>query len=509
MKTNLFKRKDVPGDEGPHPRREPRFTGDIGVAALDAIFRDCDDFATRAVFLGGDESAEVTVAFIDGIVSGDSVGKDVIQPLTNKLRFGGMTAGQKAAQLILHGGIYSYTANSRDNLDDLVNDLINGFCAIIFEDEKVAVTFEVKTGQVRSVSEPTGEKILKGAKDGFVETLRVNTALIRRKIKNPDLKIKQTVVGRQTLTSVAVVYVSGLTNMEMVEELEKRLDAIDIDGLMSTGNLEDYIVDNKKSPLPQLIYTERSDKFCINILEGRVGIIIDGLPTGYLLPGTFAQFMKAPEDYTEHFIVGSAITLLRYICLLISLFLPAIYVAIAMYHQEMIPTQLMQSIIDSKQHVPFDTSIEVLGMLLAFELLQEAAVRLPTAVGETLGMIGALIVGQSAVEAEIISPMVVIVVALAGIAGYTVTNLNLASTLRYCRLLLVFAALLGGMYGIAVAAVLLVYHLGSLESFGVSYLTPFTGGGLKAIGQAVFRWPLPKAKLREDALRAQNKRNQG
>ena len=499
--------KNVP-NENAHPRKEPKYEGDISVNILDTIFTDCDDFATRKVYLGGEENCEVTVAFIDGVVSGDSVSKDIINPLTNKLRFGGMTAGKAAIDLILHGGIYSYAAKLRDTADDLVNDLINGFCAIIFENEKQAVTFEVKTGEKRGVSEPTGEKILKGAKDGFVETLRVNTALVRRRIKNPDLKIKQTIVGRQSQTGVAVVYIDKIANMDMVSELEKRLDDIDIDGLMSTGHLEDYIVDNKTSPLPQLIYTERSDKFCINLLEGRVGIIIDGLPTGYLLPGTFAQFMKAPEDYTEHFVIGSAITLLRYTCLMISLFLPALYVAIAMYHQEMIPTQLMQSIIDSKQHVPFDTSIEVLGMLLAFELLQEASVRLPTAVGETLGMIGALIVGQSAVEAQIISPLVVIVVALAGISGYTVTNLNLSSSLRYCRLLLVIAALLGGMYGIAVATVLIIYHMGTLESFGVAYLTPFAGDSIKTMSQAVFRWPLPKAKFREGALHGENRRNQ-
>jgi len=508
MLHDFFKPTKEPEDGAPHPRQEPRFPGDIGVAALKTIFANCDDFDIRDVYLAGQEKMSVTIAFIDGTVSGEAVTRDVIRPLTEKERLGGVAPGQKAIDLLLHGGIYSYAAKRRDSLDDLVNDLINGFCAIVFEGEKAAVTFEVKSGEKRAVSEPTGEKVVKGAKDGFVETLRVNTALVRRKIKNPALKIKQATVGRQTLTTVAVVYVDGLTNQEMVSELEQRLDAIDIDGVMTTGHLEEYLVENKRSPLPQLMYTERCDKFCINLLEGRVGLLADGLPLGYMMPGTFAQFMKAPEDHTEHYLVGSAITFLRYICLLITLFLPALYVAIAMYHQEMIPTNLMQSIIDSKKQVPFDTSMEVLGMLLAFELLQEAAIRLPTAIGETLGMIGALIVGQSAVEAKIISPMVVIVVALAGIAGYTVSNLNLAGTLRYARLFLVVAALAGGIFGIAVVAVFIVYHAASLESLGVAYLTPFAGADFKAVSQAVFRWPLEKTKHRERALHTGNKRNQ-
>lgn len=493
--------------DGPNPRSEPRYEKKIGVQELKAIFDNCDDFATREITLG-ESGITVTIAYIDGIVSGGSIGTDIIKPMTSQLRIGEEMTELQAIDKIYKGAVYSCTSNVREEMDDLASDITSGFCAVIFEGAEKAVTFEVKSGERRTVSEPTGEKVVKGGKDGFVETLRVNTALIRQKIKNPDLKIKQTTVGRQTRTTAAVVYIEGLTNKGLIGQVEKRLDEIDIDDTITTGNLEGFMSDNKSSPLPQLMYTERADKFCLNIMEGRVGIIVDGIPLCYMAPGTFGQFMKAPEDRSEHFIIASAMTLLRYLCLIVTLFLPAFYVAIARYHQEMIPTQLMQAIIDSKQNVPFSTPIEVLGMLVAFELLQEAAVRLPNPIGDTIGLIGALIVGQSAVEAHILSPLVVIIVGLAGIAGYTVTNLDLAASVRLGRFLLVIMALLFGMYGIAAASVLLVYHMASLSSLGVPYLSPFAGSDYKALSQAILAWPPHKAKFREDVLGTENKRKQ-
>lgn len=494
-------------ENGPHPRKEPRYEMQISVENLKQIFKDCDDFATREILLGN-SGLTANIVYIDGIASSDSISKDIIKPLTSQFRLSGEMTEQQAIDKINRGAVYSYAQKVRDSMDDLANDIVGGFCAVIFEKSAVAVTFEVKSGERRQVSESTSEKVLKGAKDAFVETLRVNTNLIRKKIKNPDLKIKQTTVGRQTLTSVAVVYIDGLTNKELVSEVEKRLDSIDIDEIITTANLEGYLSDSRRSPLPQLLYTERADKFCLNIMEGRVGIVVDGLPMCYLAPGTFAQFMKAPEDASEHFTVSSLLTLIRYICLVITIFLPAFYVAINMYHQEMIPTQLMLSIIDSKKDVPFTTPVEVLGMLVAFELLQEAAVRLPNPVGETLGLIGALIMGQSAVEAKVISPLVVIVVGIAGISGYTISNLDMSSCARLGRIALVIIALLFGMYGIAVGAVIIVYHLSSLTSLGVPYMTPFAGSDYRSLVKAVLSYPPDKMKFREQALLTDNKRKQ-
>lgn len=507
MRDNFSENTNKTGEGGPHPRKEPRYTMPISVENLKQVFADCDDFETREILLGN-SGLRAHIAYIDGIASGDSISKDIIKPLTSQFRLGGEMTEQQAIDKIDRGAVYSYSQKTRNTMDDLANDIVNGFCAVIFENSAVALTYEVKSGERRQVSESTSEKVLKGAKDAFVETLRVNTNLVRKRIKNPDLKIKQLTVGRQTLTTVAVVFIDGLTNMDMVREVEQRINAIDVDEIITTGNFEGFLSDSRSSPLPQLLYTERADKFCLNIVEGRVGIIVDGLPICYLAPGTFAQFLKAPEDLSEHFAVSSLLTIIRYICLVITIFLPAFYVAITMYHQEMIPTQLMLSVIDSKRNVPFTTPVEVLGMLVAFELLQEAAIRLPNPVGDTLGLIGALIMGQSAVEARVISPLVVIVVGIAGISGYTISNLDMSSSARLGRVALVLLALLFGMYGIAVGAVIIVYHLSTLSSLGVPYMTPFTGSDYRTLVKAVLSYPPNKLKFREKVLLTRNKRKQ-
>jgi hypothetical protein len=284
------------------------------------------------------------------------------------------------------------------------------------------------------------------------------------------LKFRTVKVGDRSNTSVAVVYIDGFTRRELVNETEARLAAIRSDGLITASVIEASIADNPLSPFPQLIYTERADKFCLNLLEGRVGIIADGLPLGYLAPGTFDQFFKVPEDAANHFMIASVLTFLRYASLALTLILPAFYVAVAIYHHEMLPAKLMESVIQAKQSVPFPTAVEVTLMLIAFELLQEAGLRLPDPVGEVVSIIGALVVGQAAVEAKVVSPIVVIIIAVSGIAGSAMPSQDMASALRITRFIFALLAIVGGMFGIAVGVVLLVYPLCTLETFGEAYI---------------------------------------
>ena len=241
-------------------------------------------------------------------------------------------------------------------------------------------------------------------------------------------------------------YRKRLTNPLLGEELQSRLERIDLDGLMNTGDLEEYLLE-KSSPFPQLLATERPDRFAMELLQGRAGLLVDGLPLGFLLPATLAETLRVPEDTAAHYTVASVLTLLRYLALFLSVLLPALYVAVTMYHQEMVPTRLLLSIIQSKQDVPFSTAGETLGMLVAFELLQEAGLRLPATIGQSVSIIGALIVGQSAVEAKVISPVVVIVVAIAGITGYTMPNQDMAAALRLCRFGMVILSVGLGLFG--------------------------------------------------------------
>lgn len=260
--------------------------------------------------------------------------------------------------------------------------------------------------------------------------------------------------------------------------------------MLATGNIEEYIVPAARTAFPLVQYTERSDRFCAGLAEGRVGILIDGLPLGYLAPGVLGDFLQAPQDKSESWLLASALTLLRYLCMLGTLLLPALYVAMVTFHQEMIPTRLALSIIAAKQDVPFRSVFEVIVLLLAFEILQEAGLRLPQSIGQTVSIIGGLVVGSAAVEAKIISPAVLIVVAIAGIAGYTMPSQEVAGALRIWRFLLALLASAAGLFGVVAGLSALVIHLAGIESFGVSYLTPFAsnaggaGGGARGVPPA-------------------------
>ncbi|MGI6029565.1 MAG: spore germination protein [Candidatus Heteroscillospira sp.] len=500
----LFFRNEPPH----HPRREPEYPGALTAANLAGVFNNCDDLESRVLTLGGVSSRQATLYYIDGVTSGADISKLVIAPLTDIFRLAAARDIPSCMRLTERGAVVSCTMRRRDSLDDAVSDLTQGYAVLVFDEEKAAISFESKTSSHRAISEPQSEKSVKGAKDSFVELLRINTSLVRRKLFTPALKVCQTTVGRKSHTTVAIVYLDGVADPRCCTELRRRIDAIDIDGFLTTACLEEYIVDHPYSPFPQLVHTERPDKFALNLLEGRVGILVDGIPLGFLAPVSLSQFMKVPEDNSHSYAAASLITCLRYMGLVITILLPAIYVAVALYHQEMIPSKLLISVIDSKQKVPFSTAVEILGMLVAFELLQEAGLRLPDPIGQTVSIIGALIVGQSAVEARVVSPIAVIVVALAGIAGYTCPSSDLGSALRIVRFSLVLAALLGGMFGLMCALALLLWHLAGIESLGLPYLSPLSEGRASALMKALLRPPLRWNKRRDAALHTPDKRSQ-
>ena len=477
-------------------------------ASVKALFSDCEDFALRPVWPGSRRISGVCVCWIDGLVSGKDVSENVLRPLTDASRLAGAESAEACIELLLRGGVWSYTAERRATLDQTAQDLLRGCCAVIFDNAKSAVTFEVRSDVTRAVSEPSVEKTVKGAKDAFVETLRANTSLIRRRLRTPALKLRQSVVGRKSGTDVAILFIDGVADPETVAALETRMDAVDIDGLTAAGNLEQYITDRPGSLFPQLLHTERPDKFAAELLAGRVGIVVDGLPVGFLLPATLPSFLRVAEDRAQQWFVASTLTLLRWVSLLISLLFPAFFTAVSMYHQEMIPTALLLSMIEAKQRVPFSVAFEILSMLLAFELLMEAGVRLPDPVGDTVSIIGALIVGQSAVEARVVSPISVIVVAAAAISGFTQPSRDLGAALRLLRIGMVILAVILGLYGIMLGLALLIWYLSGIESFGVPYLAPMAEGGFRETLKALIRLPLPMDKYRERALRTPDKRNQ-
>ena len=417
---------------------------------------------------------------------------------------------QAAFRMMTEGIVYTQLVQVCTTLDQAVFALINGSVVFAFPGEGRMISYFAATEEKRALSPPENEPSLKGARDSFVESLRTNTSLVRRRLRAPELKIAEVIAGRQTVTPVDILYIEGITNPDLVAETKRRLAAVDTDELLQTASLEELIVDEVDTAFPMLAYTERPDRFCAGLVEGRVGVIVDGISLGYLLPGTVGQFFKTGQDRAQNWVAASFLSVLRYLCMLLSLFLPAWYVAAVNFHPEMIPARLAWSISEAKTDVPFSTIFEVLIMLLAFEAVQEAGLRLPGAIGQTASILGGLVVGSAAVEASIVSPVVLIVVAIAGIAGYTVPSQEFAAALRIWRFGLAIAASLGGLFGVMALAAVLVYRLAQLESFGVPYLTPFAASGdERAQGHGVIRWPTHWVKFRERALGTQNQRRQG
>ena len=493
----LHSKPQYPQDVDFHPEVTPRYPWPVSPENTEKVFAGCGDLESRRVRAGGTGPA-VYACWLDGVVSGADVAEQVLKPLTDPARFGGAGREAEVQARLAEGGVYGPSMRRLDTLDDLADALVSGHCALVFAG--TAFVFQVKTGQHRSVQEPTVEKSVKGGKDAFVEVLRVNTALVRSRLHTPALKLAQTTLGRKSRTAAAVMWLEGVAAADLPERMLRRLKALDTESAILPDTLDSGLVDAPRSPFPQLIHTERPDKFAALLLEGRVGVIVDGIPVAFAAPAFFPEFLKTTEDESQHFLAGSAIRLLRWVSLVMTLLLPAFYVAVATYHPEMLPTTLLLSVIESKQSVPFSTSVEILGLLVAFELLQEAGLRLPNPVGQTVSIIGALIVGQSAVEAKVVSPIAVIVVALAGIAGYTMPSQDMGAALRLSRFALVLAATAAGMFGIIMGAAALLWHLCSLESFGRAYMTPLAGGHTGGTGGVFARHPPWRDLYRDPAV---------
>jgi len=295
---------------------------------LHLILGSNSDFSSRVLLIRDNPEIPVTLTYMDGMVDSKIVNDNILKPLVQDEQFDTCKAETDAAGLISMGLIYSSSVKVRTNIKDLTDDMLSGHAAIIFNNAKIAFTFEIKSGLSRAISEPTGENVIKGAKDSFIEDLRTNTALCRVKVKSPYLALEEIKVGKQTNTKVALLYMKNIVAEKLINEVRKRVEAINIDEALTPGMIEEYIIDNKYSTFPQVMYTERPDRFCSGIVDGRVGIIIEGIPMTYIVPGTLLQFVQTPDDYSNQFIVASTLRFLRFLSLFVTLVLPGFYICI-------------------------------------------------------------------------------------------------------------------------------------------------------------------------------------
>ena len=459
------------------------------------IFEGAEDFIRRELRCG---SFTLYAYAIDGLTSGGDIAEYIFKPISEQLTGDTMDTLYQGA---LRGMVYNTVVSECKDAEDAAMKLVNGFCVVLFPGAG-ALAFEVKTGVNRGPSEPSVENTVKGPKDAFVETIRINTSLVRRHLRTPDLRLYQTTVGRRSLTNVSIIYIEGITNPELVERMKRRLRSIDIDGFLSPSAVEEYVTGSRATAFPLLQYTERADRFCQGLLDGRIGLIVDGLPLAYLAPVNLGYLLESAEDRNRDYISASCVRVLRYAALAISLFLPGLYIAMLTHHAGWLPEDLRNTILGGSGPVPFSPTGEVLGLLIAYELLQESGIHLPQSIGQSVSTIGGIMVGSAAVEAGLLSPAVLVVVSIAGVCGFVLPNRDLAQAIRVWRFGFGVLGSLGGIWGVSLGGLIMVLHLAGMSSMGVSYLRLVPGE------RGVLRRRLKHQKRRDSRLHPKDEKNQ-
>lgn len=449
---------------------------------LRSIYANCSDVIYRSFLIGGQTKA--ILIYIEGLSNSEGIEEYVIAPLMREETEETIDIGQLVERKISVPSVMKF-----NTIDKCVEYLSIGNPILLYDNEACGLALGLTKWEKRAIEEPTAEIGIRGPREGFTETLRVTTSQIRRIIKSPLLKMESMKIGDYTQTNVVISYIEGLVDATLVEEVRTRLKRIRIDGILESGYIEEMIEDNPFSPFPQLLSTERPDVTCSCLLEGRVAILVEGTPFVLIAPITFFSLMQAAEDYYQRFWISTTIRWLRYGFTLISLLLPSFYVAVLAYHQEMVPGSLLISMASSREAVPFPALIEALLMEVTFEVLREAGIRLPKQVGAAVSIVGALVIGQAAVQAGLVSAPLVIVVAITGISSFMIPRYIAGIAIRMLRFPMIILAGTLGLLGIMMGIIALVLHMCSLRSFGVPFLSSIATPKMRELKDVLIRSP--------------------
>lgn len=480
---------------------------DYNIKLMKELFGNSSDLVVREFHFGSDREIRVALIYIDGLIDRISLSETVLKPLLYRTIVDEerRLLPDNAFELIRDWLITFTSTKEVEKYEDLLNLVLAGFAALFVDGSDRALAPEAKGWKDRAIEEPKTEAFVRGPRDGFTETIRTNTALIRRRIRTPRLRFDMYQVGRVTKTDICVAYIDGLVNPATVDEVRRRITSIDTDAILESGYLEDFIKDRAWTPFALLDRTERPDKVAAALVEGRVAILVDNTPFALIVPAVFSEFLQSAEDYYDW---SESARTLRWLAILITLTLPSLYVALTTFHQEMIPVGLALSMAAGREGVPFPAVIEALLMEVTFDLLREAGTRMPRSVGQTLGVVGALVLGQAAVMAGIVSPFIVIVVALTAVTSFLIPNYSASLTIRLLRYPMLILAGMFGLLGVLLGLVAILLHMASLRSFGVPYLYPLAPAVPAEWQDVFYRAPWWKMDLRPLLLRSPNRRRQ-
>lgn len=458
-------------------------------------FGNSDDLVFRELSFGTAPEIKLACIYIDGMVDQTAIYR-LLHSVVQQIRGPEWnTSSTFMDQLQIFVGNIKY----HSEFHSIKQAMLSGSTLIFCDGEMTAISVETIGYESRSVTEPQSQTVVRGPQEAFTENIQTNVTLIRRKIKDPNLWLERKEIGRVTKTNVAIMYIHGLANDSTINELRERLQKIDIDGILESNYIEELIQDKRRTIFPTVENTERPDVTAAALLEGKIAILVDGTPFVLLVPVLFVQFFQSAEDYYHRSDFG-VLRALRYIAIFISMLAPGVYIALTTFHQEMLPTHMLISIAAQREGIPFPAFIEALIMEITFELLREAGVRMPRAVGSAISIVGALVLGQSAVEASLVSPAMVIVVSITAISGFIFPSFEIGISLRILRFVFMALAASFGLYGIFIGLMVLVLHLSHMESFGVPYMSPFTPYQAKDQKDAIIRAPWWKMYTRPSVL---------
>ena len=444
------------------------------------------------------------IIYIDGLINKETLRRDVINPFITKSKE--LQANTLLDSKILKSLIPSNIVGTK-KMSAVIDDIINGNAVMFVDGVDTALLIDCRGWEKRAVAEPDTESVIRGPREGFIENIRTNTSLLRRKIKNPNLVFENINLGKQTKTNIAIAYLDGIVNQAVLSEVKRRINKIDTDSILETGYIEQFIEDSPFSPLATIANTQKPDMVAAKILEGRVAIFCDGTPHVLTVPHVFIETLQTSEDYYNRPFMASIWRMLRVLALLVSILVPGLYVALQTYHQEMIPTILLLRMAGSISDIPFPAGAEMLIMSIFYELLRESGIRLPRAVGSAISIVGALIVGESAVSAGLVSAPVVIVIAIAGVSGFIVPALSEAVVIY--RFFFLIAGTLMGLYGIVCGIFIVVMQAVSLRSFGVPYTSSLSPSSQGVLKDFIIRFPLWLMKKRPEDIVKDNDQRQG